>query len=188
MPWATPSSVSTGDVLTASKWNQDVVTNTTDLRSYQNRFASQRYSGASDLTLNSTSWATVPSLTDVSVGASVGDVLMYSVSMQVGNEAVGVDFDVVTIVSAAVVNSFTTGSSTIPTSGGIPSWYCGVSALGYPGAPIYYTVVAGDISSGTVTCRLRYKTTSAANKSIYAKGSTQYYVNTFLRNLGPVTT
>lgn len=27
MPWVTPSSVSTGDVLTASQWNQDVVAN-----------------------------------------------------------------------------------------------------------------------------------------------------------------
>lgn len=31
MAWATPSSVSTGDVLTASRWNQDVVANAVEL-------------------------------------------------------------------------------------------------------------------------------------------------------------
>jgi hypothetical protein len=31
MAWAPPGTVSTGDVLTASKWNQDVVANTTSL-------------------------------------------------------------------------------------------------------------------------------------------------------------
>ena len=32
MAWVTPSNVATGDVLTASTWNQDVVANTNDLR------------------------------------------------------------------------------------------------------------------------------------------------------------
>jgi hypothetical protein len=41
MAWVTPTNVATGDVLTASKWNQDVVENTAQLYASQRRLAYQ---------------------------------------------------------------------------------------------------------------------------------------------------
>jgi hypothetical protein len=42
MAWVSPSNISTGDVLAASRWNQDVVENTTQLYTSVRRFAYQQ--------------------------------------------------------------------------------------------------------------------------------------------------
>lgn len=138
------------------------------------KFAS-RSSG--NLTLNSTSFANVDTGLDLVLAAEVGDVIEVGVSVVMGAEAVIAMFDVYTIVSASPVTGF--GGTN-----GVSGWY--VSALAdnmHVGGSVMSTLVAGDISSGTVTLRLRYKTGTAANKTLLA--NTANPLHFWAKNLGP---
>ena len=177
-------------MLTAAFWNTNVRDNSNDLRSYQNRYAAaKRTSGP--ITLNSATWANVDTGLDLTLNASAGDVVEYAPSMIGPNGAnVFVAFDVATIVSAAVVNVFSTG-------GAQNNSYYGISAWGWTNSSVisiyqnvsgsaFYTLQAGDISSGTVTLRLRYKGDTATNRTLYA--SVDFPLHVWARNHGPVTT
>lgn len=188
MPWTTPGTAVAGDVLTATRWNTDVRDNTSDLRSYQNRFASFLRT-AGNYTLNSTTWTSIDTTSDLTLSASVGDVIQAGVSGLWGNEAPVIFIDVVTRVSGSNVTSFSsrsaapTGSTTgayMPGAYSVPSVYspfCSTAHL---------TLASGDISSGNVTCRLQFRTTTAANRTLYGSGADLFYF--YIRNLGPVTT
>jgi hypothetical protein len=140
---------------------------------------------AGDLTLNSTTWADVDTALDITLPARVGDELEASAIGTVGATAVTTIFDVATIVSAAVVNYFTGGGGATLVEG---SWLIPASALSFPiaGVPAPYTVVSGDLSGGTVTCRLRYRTNTATNRTLRATSG--HPLRFVLKNLGPAST
>lgn len=158
--------------------------------SYANRYAAaKRTSGA--ITLNSAVWANVDTGLDLVLNASAGDVIEYAPSFVGPNGYnVGIGFDVATIVSAAVVNVFSTGGAQNNTYNGITGWYWTNSSViniyQSVSGSAFYTLQAGDISSGTVTLRLRYRGDSATNRVLYA--SVDLQLNVWARNLGPVTT
>ena len=137
-----------------------------------------------DLTLNSTTWADLPTIGttwDAVLAAQTGDVIECGVSAFWNAEAVVGHLDVATIVSAAAVNYFATAGGA---SGyGVPNWAGIANAQSNAGGPYLYTLVAADISSGTVTLRLRYRTSAASNKTLYAQSilPLQFYA----KNLGP---
>jgi hypothetical protein len=116
-----------------------------------------------NITLNSTSWANVNTGLDLVVPAQVGDVLLVTPDFMVGNQAVSAGLDVATIVSDSPVNTVGAGSD-------YGAWYLPASVFAPVGGPVQYVVQAGDISGGNVTLRLRYKTTSATNRTFYAGG------------------
>lgn len=188
MPYVAPTSVSTGDVLTAARYNSDVVGNMADLRSYQNRYArAKRTSG--NLTLNSTTWANVDTGLDLVLNASSGDVIEYCVSAIWGSAAVVNGFDVVTMVSGSPVNSFgldAAAPTTYAALNSVGAWYAQTGAEITVSGSIFRTLAAGDISAGTVTLRLRYVGSSATNRTLYAVSSAP--IEVWARNLGPVTT
>ena len=70
--------------------------------------------------------------------------------------------------------------------GGPSGWYSAQSAEQSVTGSIFRTLVAGDISSGTVLMRLRYATAAAVNRSIFASSVNPLEV--WARNHGPVTT
>jgi len=111
---------------------------------------------AGDLTLNSTSWADVNNGLDLVIPAQAGDVLLIAADGRWGNEAVFIGLDAVTVVSGSPVSSVSgSGASDY----GVTGWGAqGLTGLYEPfGAAIQYPVVAGDVSGGNVTLRLRYK-------------------------------
>jgi len=140
---------------------------------------------AGNLTLNSTNWANVDTGLDITLAAQAGDVLEASLSAVVDANAVILYLDVVTVVSAAPVNSFgKKGAVTAaPLPAGVSSWYCAASVLTMVGAPIHYTAVAGDLASGLVTLRLRYATATATNRILNADSNVP--VEFCVKNLGP---
>lgn len=90
MAWVTPSNVATGDVLTASKWNQDVVENTsvlyTSIRQYGYQTRTTNYA------INQTAIASAAnvfssSITFTADGTSTYWVEFYSPQVDTGNAA-----------------------------------------------------------------------------------------------------
>lgn len=93
---------------------------------------------------------------DLVLPAQVGDGIRYTVSGRI-TTASGSDarFDVATIVSAAIANYFGQGVATT-SSLGWNAWYSPNTTIPWPFAgSALRTLVAGDISGGTVTLRLR---------------------------------
>ena len=144
---------------------------------------------AGDLTLNSGAavWADLPTIGttwDTALAAQTGDVLEANLSGIIDSAAVIAYFDVVTIVSAAAVNSFGSQTAVANANKGVMAWYSAISVLNNLSGPAFYTLVAGDLSGGLVTCRLRYQTLTATNRNLHA--TVDYPLQFTVRNLGPV--
>ena len=187
MAYVAPTAVSVGDAVTAAGYNV-LVNNDIDFRSYSNRYARAK-STAGVITANSTTWANVNTALDLTLNAATGDVIEFAISAGVGSQAVAMGFDVVSVVSAAAVNSFgmdAAAPANWATFGGPSGWYSAGSAEQSVTGSIFRTLVAGDISSGTVLMRLRYATGTATNRSIFA--SSVNPIEVWARNHGPVTT
>ena len=142
---------------------------------------------STDITMNSTNWANVDTALDLVLAANVGDVLEAHLNLVCGNQTPDAYFDVATIVSSSPVNSFgKAGAVETAPSGtlGVPGWYCRGSAYDKAAGVAMYTVVAGDRdASGYVTLRLRYATSTATNRTLYAS---VYPILWGVKNLGPV--
>lgn len=136
-----------------------------------------------DIILNSTSWANMPTFGTLTIPANVGDLLKVHFNVHHSNEAVAALIDAVTEVSGTPTTSFTTGGAapTGTTGVGVAGWRCDLSDDGAHGGDAYYVVQSGDIVSGAVTIRLRYRTGSAANKTLAGTASVMFFS---VENLG----
>lgn len=180
MAWTTTTNVSAGSVLTASKFNTEVLSNLNEVRG---DFATSRHT-SSNLTLNSTTWANVSGPADLVLAADAGDIVECSISCAVGNEAVDLYLDVVTMISTTVTNSFATNGAVSATGQGIVAWSSIGSRFERIGGCFYYKLVSGDISGSNVTLRLRYRTASATNRSVFCSTDNPFVF--FARNHGPI--
>jgi hypothetical protein len=141
---------------------------------------SQRTAGS--LTANSTSWANLDTGLDLTLAVQVGDVIECGVSFQTENEASTLRLDVGTLVSAAIVNYF--GGAVDPGSNyGVSGWTAPGGIAASVSGSVMKTIVAGDISAGAVTLRLRYRTDSAANKTVHGVAARPFQF--WAKNLGP---
>jgi hypothetical protein len=188
MAFTTPGTATAGEVLTAAFWNANVRDNSNDLRSYQNRYArAKRTTGT--LTLNSNvAWANVDTGIDLTLNASANDVIEYAISAFVVAAAVELYFDVVTVVAGNPVTSFALDATPAnpPTSYGVQGWLSPQSVQANLSGSAFRTLSAGDISTGTVTLRLRYASSAATNRNVNA--SAPQPLEVWARNHGPVTT
>lgn len=132
---------------------------------------------AGNITLNSTSWTAVNSGLDITLAAQVGDDLEFLFDADVETASPTAFFTVGTLVSAAIVNQ--AGSANYGPSG----WAARASQEERKNCKYIYTVVSGDLSGGTVTCRLLYKTSTATNRTLYADTDTPLLFA--VKNLGP---
>ena len=136
-----------------------------------------------DITANSTSWANVDTGTDLVLSATSGDYLECGFSAFLGNQSVNLGFDVATIVSASPVN-YISGGAGGASAYGVQAWLGGdIGHAVAVGGSILYLTVSGDISGGTVTLRLRYRTGTAANRTINA--TTNQPMHFWAKNIGP---
>jgi hypothetical protein len=138
-----------------------------------------------DITANSTTWANLDTGLDMTVPASIGDTIRYGMSAYVNGEAVALAVQPATLVSGALVSWFGGGEPTTTTGTGVSGWFVEASVTGRIGPPVMLVVVAGDISSGKVTVRLRYRTGSASAKTVQASTTTPLQV--WMENIGPVS-
>lgn len=145
----------------------------------------QRYTGG-NITLNSASWADVPGPADLVIDAFDGDLIVVTLSGLWGAETVEAYLDFATRVSGSPVN-YVSGGAAGASNRGVVGWQAilGPSGGGMNGASIGsidYIVQSGDISSGTVTLRLRYRTSSASNKTLFATSDIPFHLQ--VKNLG----
>ncbi len=139
-----------------------------------------------DLTLNSTSWADLPTIGttwDATLPAEAGDILEAGLSGVIDSAAVIVYFDVQTIVSGSALNSFGSRAAVATANKGVAAWYCAVSVLSNLAGGVMYPVVAGDLTSGSVTVRLRYLSSAATARNLHA--TVDYPLHWYVKNLGP---
>lgn len=146
------------------------------------------YTGG-DISLTSTAIADVVAggVLDIVLAAAVGDDIEFDISAFLGNQGQFTGFDVYTIVAGSPVNAFGPGlTASLATATGVPGWYHANEASFRPiTGSIVRTLVAGDISGGTVTCRLRYAKTTATSRTLSANSVRPLYV--WARNIGPAT-
>lgn len=141
---------------------------------------------AGDVTTSVTTWANVDTGMDLVLEAQVGDVIEASVSGLWNNDARAGYLDVATVVSGSPVNSFANAgaATSSPPFNGMCAWRGDTSLYTPIGGPAHYTIVAGDLSSGQVTLRLRMASGAAAAKTIFA--GTSFALEFSVSNLGPV--
>lgn len=121
-------------------------------------------------TLNSTSWANIDTGLDVTLAAQVGDDLEVAMFGLMDSQAVEVFLDAVTLVSGSPVNSFgmQAAAPTSTTGGGAAGWNCPASVRVPVSGALVLTMQSGDLSSGFVTVRFRYRSASATNRTLYS--------------------
>ena len=116
---------------------------------------------------STTTWFDLDATTDLVLDAVPGDYILVGVNGTWNNEAPAAYLDVASIVSSAPVNYWGGAGGTTDT--GIGSWQGISSTLSPIGGPITRAVVAGDLSGGQVTLRLRYRLgTASTNKTLLA--------------------
>ena len=127
---------------------------------------------AGNITVNSSAaWANADTALDLVLAAAVGDYVEVGIS-GVWGAAANVGFvDVVSLVGGNPVNSWGVNGAVVAnpaTVQGIQSWRGEASVYTGFGGPIGRRLVAGDISGGNVTLRLRVATSTAVDKILYA--------------------
>lgn len=186
MAWTTVPTFTSGQILTAAQMNGIG----TDLNELRGDWAAFRRSAGSVTLTGTTNWSdltTIGTSADLVLAADAGDVVEFVTSIFAFSEAVDLGFDAVTVVGGVVTNSFAlNGAAVAAFSGnnGISSWWCPASRLQPFGSGAFYKLVSGDISSGTVTLRLRYAMGAATNRQILATTANPFHI--WARNHGPV--
>jgi hypothetical protein len=142
---------------------------------------------AGDLTINSTTWANLPTIGttwDITLTAQVGDTVEVGFSALLSPEAVVAVFDAVTVVSGSLVNSVASQTTPNDSYEGVAAWFATSSVAVGAGGVVMYTLLAGDVSAGTVTLRPRYRTSTATNRTLNA--ATNQPLQFWAKNLGPM--
>lgn len=127
-----------------------------------------------DVTLNSASVANLDTNLDITLsGVVAGDIVEVWASGAYGSQDVTNQMFCATIVGGSPVNYITSGSSSaVP----VMAWGKELSTEDFP--PIAggdeYVLQSGDISSGSVLLRLRYKTGTAANLTLFANSAAPF--------------
>lgn len=123
---------------------------------------------------SSTSWSNFDTGIDLTLAAQAGDVIEANVSLRADNTtAVDVFLDVVTVVSGTPVTSFglQAAAPTSTTGDGIPSLILTAGAKTNGSASVPLTLAVGDVDSGQVRLRMRYRTGTATGRTVEASGN-----------------
>lgn len=128
-----------------------------------------------NVTFNTTSWAAMSTGTfDVSCAAAVGDTIMVSLNTEGdgGAAVVAALLDFHTLVSGSRINSLSTKIAVANTNLGVPSLRINSAVATSLYGSVFYKLVSGDISSGSVTVRLVGRQFSGSMTATLYGGST----------------
>jgi len=124
---------------------------------------------AGDLTVNGTSWADLDNGLDLVLAAVVaGDLVQVGLTAIWNSETVTGALDAVSIVSASPVTSWGADAAPNNTYDGVLAWFGQASQIESIGGSVIRAVVSGDLAAGSLTIRFRVRTTTAANKLLFA--------------------
>lgn len=135
---------------------------------------------ASNLILNSTSWANFPTIGTMTLtGVAAGDWIEININALVNNENVAVQLDVVSEVAAVAVNSFGKRAAALTGTTNedcIPGWFLSAAATVLLTGGIVYQLQAGDLTGSTVIMRMRFRTTTATNRTVFGAAADPFLV------------
>lgn len=139
-----------------------------------------------DFTLSSATFIDLATTADITLLAQVGDVLEVIPAFLVSNAtaSTAMQFDAQTRVSAAGVNTVSGGLAD-----GVPAWRLQPQVSAQITAVVGswpYTIVSGDLSSGTVTLRMRYRANNTNVTTVSADATNRKFL-WWVKNLGPVS-
>ena len=144
-------------------------------------FASVSYVSG-DFTLNNTNYTDIhASALDLTLPASAGDVIEYTMNGGAGNQAVNLSLDVFITANSTYFSS----NTTTPLTFGRMGWRCATGVESQISGGASHVVVAGDISGGNITMRPRYRTDTATNRTLYGGGTAGTSLYLSARNFGP---
>lgn len=152
-----------------------------------------RRATGTNISLNSTAIAELAAATngpgsggfDISLPASVGDTLEWSFNGLLQNDGAATSFDIYTMNGSTRVNPFGSGlSASIGSTEGPMAWDTLNNVQQKLVGSALYTVQAGDIFSGQVTCRPFYVQSAATTKTLFSNANQGLQM--WLKNLGPV--
>lgn len=129
-------------------------------------------------------WADVDTGIDLTLTAASGDRLEIGISgCCTDTAAVSLNLTAMSIVSASPVNDLATGAAPSNTTNGVSGWRVQTGAAYNCTGAFICALQAGDISGGTVTIRLRYRTSNNTNRVLRA--DTSIPLHWYAKNLGP---
>lgn len=138
------------------------------------------------VTLNSSTWANFDTGLDLTLsGVQSGDILRCWISAL--HSATGASnnyLDVATIVSGSPVN-YISGGAGGASHRGVQGWSGEGSVASHVGGMIERALVSGDISSGSVTARLRYRQSSASARDVFATSDIPFHWGAEVYRPGP---
>lgn len=145
------------------------------------RTSASRTSG--NVTLSSTTWASVDTGIDLTLPAVAGDLIEVRVSAGLNGITAGSQayLDAMTVTGSNYFTSPNANTSTY--GGGIVSGIASGSGYFQMSGTLRRTLVSGDISGGNVAVRLRYILSAATNQTLFATTTNPLYWEA--RNLGP---
>ncbi len=138
---------------------------------------------AGDLTLNSTTWANLPSLGTLVLDAEIGDVVEVGMGGSFGTEAIDAFLDAGSD-DSGIQNVWSLDGSEVAAGNGVQAWKGGSGSDHGFGGSSRRTLVTADIVTGQVTIQFRYKTASASNRTLKADSNNPLEV--WAKNHGPV--
>lgn len=142
-----------------------------------------KYTGGDITCTTATTWSNVSGIGTVTLsGVAAGDKVIVTPTFFTGSENATVVFDISTEVASSPVNSVASQSAaqTGTPTGAPGAWTAGAnvsSAINGPSAP--YTLLSGDISSGSVTFRLRHYGFAGTAKTIKASTSQPAFLSAY---------
>jgi len=146
---------------------------------------SLRYTAGDITCVANNAWENMPSVGTLTLVATEGDWIQVGVSFGVFNTtAQSISFDVGTEVSSSIVNHISSGAAPDDAQFGIAGWRVPASAQGSASGSIFYQLQSSDISSGTVTLRLRDHPEGSTDRVVNA--STARPLHFWAINLGQV--
>lgn len=129
----------------------------------------------------SLTYVNVDTALDITLPAETGDVLEVVLSaLSITAAGSGLGYNVCSVVSGSAVNNYASGSI------GHSAWWCPANSTNgsKSGGSLFYTLVAGDLSAGTVTTRLRYiDDVASGTHSVFASSTLALMLG--VKNLGP---
>ena len=133
-------------------------------------FAESHYTSG-DILFNSTSWTDFNAATDLTLEASVGDVVEISLSGYWQNSSAEKFIDCVTVVNGSAVNSLghlTAVSSRSATAQGIVAYKASPGVFQPASGSYFYKLKSDDVSNGSAVLRLQARLNSSVGSFFYA--------------------
>jgi hypothetical protein len=157
------------------------------LRARQHKYVTRTSGDITTAAINpATTWGNVDTGLDITLKGAVGDVVEVGLSGCWDDTAATYRLlDVVSIVSAAPALNWSGGVAEATTGQGIGAWRANTGVRTNAAGSVMRALLAGDIASGAVTLRLRYRGTDTATSRVLTASAAQP-LHFWAKNLGPV--